>query len=73
MLGQHSSAIRVPVAETCLGVLQGELGSAVLSSGDVAEVAGVAAVIDLPELGGSAALRAADLNVRTLCAFSEHE
>jgi adenine phosphoribosyltransferase len=38
-----------------------------------AEVAGVAAVIDLPQLGGSAALRAADLNVRTLCAFSEDE
>ncbi|MEY4938477.1 MAG: hypothetical protein RIQ93_212, partial [Verrucomicrobiota bacterium] len=38
-----------------------------------AEVAGVAAVIDLPELGGSARLRAAALPVHTLCEFSEHE
>ncbi len=38
-----------------------------------AEVAGVAAVIDLPELGGSARLRAADLTVHTLCEFSENE
>lgn len=37
------------------------------------EVAGVAAVIDLPELGGSARLRAAGLPVQTLCEFSEHE
>ena len=37
------------------------------------EVAGVAAVIDLPELGGSAALRAAGLAVHTLCEFSETE
>lgn len=36
-------------------------------------VAGVTAVIDLPELGGSAKLRAAGLSVQTLCAFSEHE
>ena len=36
-------------------------------------VAGVAAVIDLPELGGSAKLRAADLAVHTLCEFSETE
>ena len=36
-------------------------------------VVGVAAVIDLPELGGSAALRADGLAVHTLCAFSEHE
>lgn len=38
-----------------------------------AEVAGVAAVIDLPELGGSARLRAAGLTVHTLCEFSENE
>jgi len=38
-----------------------------------AEVAGVAAVIDLPELGGSAALRTAGIAVHTLCEFSEHE
>jgi adenine phosphoribosyltransferase len=38
-----------------------------------AAVAGVAAVIDLPELGGSAALRADGLTVHTLCEFSEHE
>jgi adenine phosphoribosyltransferase len=38
-----------------------------------AEVAGVAAVIDLPELGGSARLRAAGLTVQTLCEFSETE
>jgi adenine phosphoribosyltransferase len=37
------------------------------------EVAGVAAVIDLPELGGSARLRAAGLTVHTLCEFSETE
>jgi adenine phosphoribosyltransferase len=37
------------------------------------EVAGVAAVIDLPELGGSAKLRAAGLAVHTLCEFSETE
>ena len=36
-------------------------------------VVGVAAVIDLPELGGSAALRADGLAVHTLCEFSEHE
>jgi adenine phosphoribosyltransferase len=38
-----------------------------------AEVAGVAAVIDLPQLGGSAKLRAAGLAVHTLCEFSEDE
>lgn len=38
-----------------------------------AEVAGVAAVIDLPELGGSARLRAGGLSVHTLCEFSEDE
>ena len=37
------------------------------------EVVGVAAVIDLPELGGSAKLRAAGLAVHTLCEFSETE
>jgi adenine phosphoribosyltransferase len=37
------------------------------------EVVAVAAVIDLPELGGSAKLRAAGLAVHTLCEFSEHE
>ena len=37
------------------------------------EIAGVAAVIDLPGLGGSAKLRAAGLTVHTLCEFSEHE
>ena len=37
------------------------------------EVAGVAAIIDLPELGGSARLRAAGLNVHALCEFSESE
>ena len=37
------------------------------------EVAGVAAVIDLPELGGSAKLRAAGFPVHTLCEFSEME
>lgn len=36
-------------------------------------VAGVAAVIDLPELGGSEKLRAAGLSVHTLCEFSENE
>jgi adenine phosphoribosyltransferase len=38
-----------------------------------AEVAGVAAVIDLPELGGSERLRADRLAVHTLCEFAEHE
>ncbi len=38
-----------------------------------AEVVRVAAVIDLPELGGSAKLRAAGLGVHALCEFSEQE
>lgn len=38
-----------------------------------AEVRGVAAVIDLPELGGSAKLRDAGFAVHTLCEFSETE
>jgi adenine phosphoribosyltransferase len=38
-----------------------------------ATVAGVAAIIDLPELGGSAKLAAADLPVHTLCSFTEAE
>lgn len=38
-----------------------------------AEVVGVAAVIDLPELGGSAKLRAAGIRVHALCDFLEHE
>ena len=38
-----------------------------------AEVVGVAAIIDLPELGGSQKLRAAGLPVHTLCAFAEDE
>jgi len=37
------------------------------------EVVGVAAVIDLPELGGSAKLHAEGLGVHTLCEFSEAE
>jgi adenine phosphoribosyltransferase len=37
------------------------------------EVVGVAAVIDLPAIGGSAKLRAAGLRVHTLCEFSEAE
>ena len=37
------------------------------------EVVGVAAVIDLPELGGSAKLRSAGFDVHTLCEFSETE
>jgi adenine phosphoribosyltransferase len=36
-------------------------------------IAGVAAVIDLPELGGSARLRAAGFATHTLCEFSEEE
>ncbi len=38
-----------------------------------AEVVGVAAIIDLPELGGSEKLRGAGLPVHTLCAFNEEE
>jgi adenine phosphoribosyltransferase len=38
-----------------------------------AEVVGVAAVIDLPELGGSKKLRDAGLRVHALCEFFEHE
>ncbi len=38
-----------------------------------AEVVGVAAVIDLPELGGSEKLRTAGLAVHALCRFSEAE
>jgi adenine phosphoribosyltransferase len=37
------------------------------------EVLGVAAIIDLPDLGGSRKLRAAGLQVRALCEFSESE
>ena len=37
------------------------------------KVVGVAAVIDLPELGGSAKLRADGLGVHALCEFSETE
>jgi adenine phosphoribosyltransferase len=37
------------------------------------EVVGVAAVIDLPELGGSRRLAENGLAVRTLFAFSEQE
>jgi adenine phosphoribosyltransferase len=37
------------------------------------EVVGVAAIIDLPELGGSQKLRAAGLQVLALCEFSEAE
>jgi adenine phosphoribosyltransferase len=37
------------------------------------EVAGVAAIIDLPEIGGSKKLRAAGLPVHALCEFSESE
>jgi adenine phosphoribosyltransferase len=38
-----------------------------------AEIVAVAAVIDLPELGGSARLREQGLAVHTLCEFSEDE
>ena len=38
-----------------------------------AEVVGVAAIIDLPELGGSRKLREAGLLVHVLCEFSESE
>jgi adenine phosphoribosyltransferase len=37
------------------------------------DVVGVAAVIDLPDLGGSRKLREAGLSVRTLCEFLEAE
>lgn len=37
------------------------------------EVVGVVAVIDLPELGGSEKLRAAGVEVHTLCEFTETE
>ena len=38
-----------------------------------AEVVGVAAIIDLPELGGSRKLRDLGLPVHTLCSFAESE
>jgi adenine phosphoribosyltransferase len=38
-----------------------------------AEVAGVAAIVDLPELGGSEKLRAAGLRVHAVCCFTEEE
>lgn len=38
-----------------------------------AEVLGVAAIIDLPELGGSERLRAAGLRVHAVCSFTETE
>jgi adenine phosphoribosyltransferase len=37
------------------------------------EIAGVAAVIDLPDLGGSRRLREDGIEVTALCAFAEHE
>ncbi|MDE3084965.1 MAG: adenine phosphoribosyltransferase [Verrucomicrobiota bacterium] len=37
------------------------------------DVSCVAAIIDLPELGGSKRLREAGLRVHTLCSFDEHE
>ncbi len=37
------------------------------------EVVGVAAIIDLPELEGSARIRATGVDVHCLCAFSENE
>lgn len=37
------------------------------------EVVGVAAIIDLPDLGGSARLKAAGLSVQSLCSFTEAE
>jgi adenine phosphoribosyltransferase len=49
------------------------LAAAKLFRGVGAEVVSVAAVIDLPELGGTQKLRAAGLTVHTLCEFSEHE
>ncbi|MEO5959413.1 MAG: adenine phosphoribosyltransferase [Opitutaceae bacterium] len=49
------------------------LAAAKLFRGLGAEIVSVAAVIDRPELGGSAKLRAAGLAVHTLCEFSEHE
>lgn len=49
------------------------LASAKLFGKIGAEVAGVAAIIDLPELGGSDCLRSANLPVHTLCAFNETE
>ncbi|TAG33555.1 MAG: adenine phosphoribosyltransferase [Verrucomicrobia bacterium] len=38
-----------------------------------AEVLGVTAIVDLPELGGSERLRAAGLTVHALCSFTEKE
>jgi adenine phosphoribosyltransferase len=49
------------------------LAAAQLFRGLRGKVVGVAAVIDLPELGGSARLRADGLAVHTLCEFSETE
>ena len=48
-------------------------GGGAVSHSSAARSPRVAAVIDLPELGGSAALRADGLTVHTLCTFSEHE
>ncbi|MDB4473912.1 adenine phosphoribosyltransferase [Opitutaceae bacterium] len=49
------------------------LASAKLFAKIGANVAGVAGIIDLPELGGSDKLREAGIPVHTLCAFSESE
>ena len=38
-----------------------------------AEVVGVAAIINLPELGGSDKLRDAGVRVHTICSFTENE
>jgi len=49
------------------------LAAAQLFRGLGGEVVGVAAVIDLPELGGSRRLAETGLSVHTLCSFSEAE
>jgi adenine phosphoribosyltransferase len=38
-----------------------------------AEVVGVSAIVDLPELGGSERLRRAGLRVHAICSFTEEE
>lgn len=49
------------------------LAAASLFRGLRGEIAGVAAIIDLPELGGSRRLREAGIRVTALCGFSEAE
>jgi adenine phosphoribosyltransferase len=68
-----ASGDRVLIVDDLIATGGTLLAAAQLFRGVGGVVVGVAAVIDLPELGGSAKLRADGLEVHTLCEFSETE